>query len=403
MRRSFLLVRKAAVLLLAAGLCLCTSKQLHAYTAYEKVRTLAATVRKVCTITAWHYSGGYWMAENGSGEPRVRIEDTAVKKYGFPKALSQSISADWTIKVPEEVRKARRDGAVIVTDVPESGSCYSSIRSRVYGGEELRIRAEPIIHVSGKSLKDYVPGVRAEIPLISIEYGRNLYALYGKGLKGSTAPGAFSASRPSAVFEPYIHPSMIKNALGTLTDDGYVYAGGRSMPSKGLSVGLLTLIRGGAVGVQFEIPITVYFYAETLVQVTRDAQTAVPQDTLQPETVTEEDLPAEAPQETTAEEGTEPPSGPADETASDPETPPGPEKPQTVSQDPAEKPQTAPTSPAEEPQTPQDPAKKPVQPDTGRTPESPAAEPPAPEKPADPPGQEPPKPVLPEYRIHRAY
>ena len=391
MRRSFLLVRKAAVLLLAAVLCLCTAKQLHAYTAYEKVRTPTATVRKVCTITAWHYSGGYWMADNGSGEPRVRIEDTAVKKYGFPKALSQSISADWTIKVPEEVRLARRDGAVIVTDVPENGSCYSSIRSRVYGGEELRIRAEPIIHVSGKSLKDYVPGVRAEIPLISIEYGRNLYALYGKGLKGSTAPGAFSASRPSTVFEPYIHPSMIKNALGTLTDDGYVYAGGRSMPSKGLSVGLLTLIRGGAVGVQFEIPITVYFYAETLVQVTRDAQTAVPQDTLQPETVTEEgpaqqpglkdELPAEAPQETPAEEGTEPPSGPADETASDPETPPGPEK----------------------PQTPQDPAKKPVQPDTGRTQESPAEEPPAPEKPADPPGQEPPKPVLPEYRIHRAY
>ena len=389
MRRSFLLVRKAAVLLLAAGLCLCTAKQLHAYTAYEKVRTLVATVRKVCTITAWHYSGGYWMADNGSGEPRVRIEDTAVKKYGFPRALSQSISADWTIKVPEEVRKARRDGAVIVTDVPENGSCYSSIRSRVYGGEELRIRAEPIIHVSGKSLKDYVPGVRAEIPLISIEYGRNLYALYGKGLKGSTAPGAFSASRPSAVFEPYIHPSMIKNALGTLTDDGYVYAGGRSMPSKGLSVGLLTLIKGGAVGVQFEIPITVYFYAETLVQVMRDAETAVPQDTLRPETVTEE--------------GTEPPSGPADETASDPETPPGPKKPQTVSQDPAEKPQTAPTSPAEEPQTPQGPAKKPVQPDIGRTPESPAEEPPAPEKPADPPGPEPPKPVLPEYRIHRAY
>ena len=396
MKRSFLLVRKAAVLLLAAVLCLCTAKQLHAYTAYEKVRTLTATVRKVCTITAWHYSGGYWMADNGSGEPRVRIEDTAVKKYGFPKGLSQSISADWTIKVPEEVRKARRDGAVIVTDVPENGSCYSSIRSRVYGGEELRIRAEPIIHVSGKSLKDYVPGVRAEIPLISIEYGRNLYALYGKGLKGSTAPGAFSASRPSTVFEPYIHPSMIKNALGTLTDDGYVYAGGRSMPSKGLSVGLLTLIKGGAVGVQFEIPITVYFYAETLVQVIRDAQTAVPQDTLQPETVTEEELPAEDPEPARpAEEApqTEPPSGPADETASDPETPPGPEKPQTVSQDPAEKPQTAPTSPA----------KKPVQPDTGRTPESPAAKPPAPEKPADPPGPEPPKPVLPEYRIHRAY
>ncbi len=395
MKRSFLLVRKAAVLLLAAVLCLCTAKQLHAYTAYEKVRTLTATVRKVCTITAWHYSGGYWMADNGSGEPRVRIEDTAVKKYGFPKALSQSISADWTIKVPEEVRLARRDGAVIVTDVPENGSCYSSIRSRVYGGEELRIRAEPIIHVSGKSLKDYVPGVRAEIPLISIEYGRNLYALYGKGLKGSTAPGAFSATRPSTVFEPYIHPSMIKNALGTLTDDGYVYAGGRSMPSKGLSVGLLTLIKGGAVGVQFEIPITVYFYAETLVQVIRDAETAVPQDTLQPETVTEEELPAEDPEPARpAEEApqTEPPSGPADETASDPETPPGPEKPQT-----------APTSPAEEPQTPQDPAKKPVQPDTGRTPESPAAEPPAPEKPADPPLPEPPKPVLPEYRIHRAY
>ena len=395
MKRSFLLVRKAAVLLLAAVLCLCTAKQLHAYTAYEKVRTLTATVRKVCTITAWHYSGGYWMADNGSGEPRVRIEDNAVKKYGFPKALSQSISADWTIKVPEEVRKARRDGAVIVTDVPENGRCYSSIRSRVYGGEELRIRAEPIIHVSGKSLKDYVPGVRAEIPLISIEYGRNLYALYGKGLKGSTAPGAFSASRPSTVFEPYIHPSMIKNALGTLTDDGYVYAGGRSMPSKGLSVGLLTLIKGGAVGVQFEIPITVYFYAETLVQVMRDAQTAVPQDTLQPETVTEEELPAEDPEPARpAEEApqTEPPSGPADETASDPETPPGPEKPQT-----------APTSPAEEPQTPQGPAKKPVQPDTGRTPESPAEEPPAPEKPADPPLTEPPKPVLPEYRIHRAY
>ena len=346
------------MLLLAAGLCLCTAKQLHAYTAYEKVRTLTATVRKVCTITAWHYSGGYWMADNGSGEPRVRIEDTAVKKYGFPKALSQSISADWTIKVPEEVRLARRDGAVIVTDVPESGSCYSSIRSRVYGGEELRIRAEPIIHVSGKSLKDYVPGVRAEIPLISIEYGRNLYALYGKGLKGSTAPGAFSASRPSTVFEPYIHPSMIKNALGTLTDDGYVYAGGRSMPSKDLSVGLLTLIKGGAVGVQFEIPITVYFYAETLVQVMRDAQTAVPQDTLQPEIVTEEELPAEDPE---------------------------------------------PARPVEEPQTPQSPAKKPVQPDTGRTQESSAEEPPAPEKPADPPGPEPPKPVLPEYRIHRAY
>ena len=358
MKRSFLHVRKAAVLLLAAGLCLCTAKQLHAYTAYEKVRTLTATVRKVCTITAWHYSGGYWMADNGSGEPRVRIEDTAVKKYGFPKALSQSISADWTIKVPEEVRLARRDGAVIVTDVPESGSCYSSIRSRVYGGEELRIRAEPIIHVSGKSLKDYVPGVRAEIPLISIEYGRNLYALYGKGLKGSTAPGAFSASRPSTVFEPYIHPSMIKNALGTLTDDGYVYAGGRSMPSKDLSVGLLTLIKGGAVGVQFEIPITVYFYAETLVQVMRDAQTAVPQDTLQPEIVTEEELPAEDPE---------------------------------------------PARPVEEPQTPQSPAKKPVQPDTGRTQESSAEEPPAPEKPADPPGPEPPKPVLPEYRIHRAY
>ncbi|MBQ6670928.1 MAG: hypothetical protein IJM80_04800 [Firmicutes bacterium] len=375
MKRSFLLVRKAAVLLLAAVLCLCTAKQLHAYTAYEKVRTLTATVRKVCTITAWHYSGGYWMADNGSGEPRVRIEDTAVKKYGFPKALSQSISADWTIKVPEEVRLARRDGAVIVTDVPENGSCYSSIRSRVYGGEELRIRAEPIIHVSGKSLKDYVPGVRAEIPLISIEYGRNLYALYGKGLKGSTAPGAFSASRPSTVFEPYIHPSMIKNALGTLTDDGYVYAGGRSLPSKGLSVGLLTLIKGGAVGVQFEIPITVYFYAETLVQVIRDAETAVPQDTLQPETVTEEELPAEDPEPARpAEEApqTEPPSEPADETASDPETPQGP-------------------------------AKKPVQPDTGRTPESPAAEPPAPEKPADPPLPEPPKPVLPEYRIHRAY
>ena len=390
MKRSFLLVRKAAVLLLAAGLCLCTAKQLHAYTAYEKVRTLTATVRKVCTITAWHYSGGYWMADNGSGEPRVRIEDNAVKKYGFPKALSQSISADWAIKVPEEVRKARRDGAVIVTDVPKNGSCYSSIRSRVYGGEELRIRAEPIIHVSGKSLKDYVPGVRAEIPLISIEYGRNLYALYGKGLKGSTAPGAFSASRPSTVFEPYIHPSMIKNALGTLTDDGYVYAGGRSMPSKGLSVGLLTLIKGGAVGVQFEIPITVYFYAETLVQVIRDAETAVPQDTLQPETVTEKELPAEDPEPARpAEEApqTEPPSGPADETASDPETSPGPEKPQT-----------APTSPAEEPQTPQGPAKKPVQPDTGRTPESPA-----PEKPADPPGPEPPKPVLPEYLIHRAY
>ena len=239
--------------------------------------------------------------------------------------------------------------------------------------------------------------MRAEIPLISIEYGRNLYALYGKGLKGSTAPGAFSASRPSTVFEPYIHPSMIKNALGTLTDDGYVYAGGRSMPSKGLSVGLLTLIKGGAVGVQIEIPITVYFYAETLVQVTRDAQTAVPQDTLQPGAVTEEgpaqqpglkdELPAEAPQETPAEEGTEPPSGPADETASDPE-----------------KPQTAPTSPAEEPQTvSQDPAKKPVQPDTGRTQERPAEEPPAPEKPADPPRPEPLKPVLPEYRIHRAY
>ncbi|MBR5731230.1 MAG: hypothetical protein IKX89_04735 [Firmicutes bacterium] len=267
-------VLTASVLL---AVCLCPAGA-HAYTTYEVVRTLAATVRQVCTITAWHYSGGYWMADNGSGTPRVRIPDDAVSRLGFAAALSERVSASWRIKVPEAVQEARRNGAVITTDVPERGQYYSSIRARVQGGEEIRIDAAPVINVCSRSLKDYVPGIRADIPLVSREDGRNLYALYGKGLKGATAQGAYSESQPYRVYEPYIHPTMIKNSIGTLVSDGSVYVGGKAMPSKGLSVGLLTLIRGGAVGVQFDIPITVYFYAETLIPTVHESTAPILQD-----------------------------------------------------------------------------------------------------------------------------
>ena len=278
MKRSLFIAGTGRFILLLPvllALSLCPAARAHAYTTYEVTRTLVAAVHQTCTITAWHYSGGYWIADSGSGSPRVRIPDKTVSSLGFAATLSESIYAKWTIKVPEEVQKARRNGAVIVTDVPERGQYYSSIQVLINGASELRINAVPIIRICSRSLKDYVPGIRADIPLVSREHGRNLYALYGKGLKGTTAPGAYSESQPYRIYEPYIHPTMIKNAIGTLAAGGSVYAGGKTMPSKGLSVGFLTLIKGGAVGVQFEIPITVYFYEETLVPVTHE--TAVPE------------------------------------------------------------------------------------------------------------------------------
>lgn len=235
-----------------------------AYSYYETGLEYLGSTSALYSLELKHYSGGYWMVQNGpSGQ--IKIYDSQLGEAGICGFLNATQYASWTVPLPYAASNAAAQGRKILANIKSDTDRYSGAYSSAVSNGRVTVCARPIFHVStAATLNSFVRGIRVTIPLVSSGYGRNTYSIYGLNCYGLPGYGAFSERQPEQVYSPFIHPSQIANSLGWFKSGSTINIRGSAISSVGHTIGLLTLANGGAVGLQFDFPITVDFYEETV-------------------------------------------------------------------------------------------------------------------------------------------
>ena len=253
-------IRQAAIVFAAVLLCLLPAPA-SAYYYYEPYEETVAVIDMSFSLELWHYSGGYWQGSDVNGR-EIRISDRQIDSAALCGYLNSTQYACWTGQLPYAAALELQNGTAVRVSVEGRQDLYSGAIGRVVGTGSFEIQVQPVFHVaSNATLNSFVSGIRVTIPLVSSAYGCNLYSLYGLSGFGVISPGLFLQSDPGRQVEPYMHPSMISGSLGVLRPGYTILAGGSVTTSDGWSVGLLTLPRGGAVGLRFDFPVRIVFTA----------------------------------------------------------------------------------------------------------------------------------------------
>ena len=282
--------RKAALSLAMRKTCLCGAIAAvllflpcpaHAYSYYETEQVSLGSVSGRYSLELWHHSGGYWQVNSGAGK-LIKVRDRLIEQAGIVGYLNATQVAKWSLALPENVRTALKEGRKVSAEAESNADLYVGANCMISGSSSVDVYAIPRFHVAtSATLNSFVKGISVTIPLVSSGYGRNIYAIYGLRCAGAPGLGWFSNAQPAKVLEPYIHPSLITNRLGWLKSGAVINIRGEAASTKGLTVGLLTLARGGAVGLHFDFPIKVNFIEEVQHMVTVDDaqnQAEIPED-----------------------------------------------------------------------------------------------------------------------------
>ena len=242
----------------------------HAYSYYETERVPLGSVIGRYSLELWHHSGGYWQVNSGAGK-LIKVRDRLIEQAGIVGYLNATQVAKWSLALPENVRTALKEGRKVTAEAEKNADLYVGASCTISGTGSVDVYAIPRFHVAtSATLNSFVPGISVTIPLVSSGYGRNIYAIYGLRCAGDPGLGWFSNAQPAKVLEPYIHPSLITNKLGWLKSGATINIRGEAVSTKGLTIGLLTLAKGGAVGLHFDFPIKVNFFEEVQRLVTVD-------------------------------------------------------------------------------------------------------------------------------------
>ena len=252
--------RKAALL---AALLLCIiPQQAFAYYYVESYDEDIAVLHQTFRLQLWHYSGGYWKGSDVNSKD-LKISDRQIDAAGICGYLNSTQYVSWTAALPAPVREELRAGTAVTARAEGRSDLYKGTVCRISAAGSFTLYAQPVFHVAtSASLNSFVPGIKVTIPLISTAYGRNLYSLYSLTSRGVTGIGMFRESEPDSIVSPYLHPSIIKDRFGVLRSGYTILAGSQQVRSGGWSVGLMTLMRGGAVGLEFDFPVDIVFSAE---------------------------------------------------------------------------------------------------------------------------------------------
>ena len=256
------LIRQAVAALAAVLMCLLPGSA-HGYQYVESYLEDIAVVHQTFRLQLWHYSGGYWKGTDLAGKD-LQISDRLIDEAGLSGRLTSSQYVNWTGALPSPVRQEILSGSTVEARVEGQNELYNGTLCRI-SGSTFTVYARPVFHVaSNATLSSFVSGIKVTIPLVSTPYGRNLYSLYSLRSRGVIGTGLFRESDPYYIMSPYLHPSQIANRFGTLRPGYTVLAGDAQVSSEGWSVGLMTLMRGGAVGLEFDFPMDIVFSAERL-------------------------------------------------------------------------------------------------------------------------------------------
>ena len=255
------LLRRIYLILAVSAAALFLPCPAHAYSYYETETVLLGSASAFYSLELWHHSGGYWKVPDGTGG-LIKVRDSAIEMAGICGYLNSTQFAKWSVALPEKVKTALKEGRRVTANASDP-NLDKHITCTISGASCVDVYAKPVFHIAtSATLNSYVPGISITIPLVSSNYGRNVYAIYGLLCYGEPGLGYFSNAQPGKVITPLIHPSQITNRLGWLKSGETINVHGEAVSTAGHTVGLLTLAKGGAVGLHFDFPITVYFYEE---------------------------------------------------------------------------------------------------------------------------------------------
>ena len=250
-----------AVAALASVLLCLFPRIASAYYYYEPYEEVIAVIDRTFSLELWHYSGGYWLGTDINGRD-ISISDRQIDAAALTGYLNATQYVCWSGQLPDAAIHELQSGGYVRVSVEGRSDLYSGAVGRTIGTSSFEIQVQPVFHVApNATLNSFVSGIRVTIPLVSTAYGCNLYSLYGLSGFGTTGPGRFLQSDPGRQVWPYMHPSIISGSLGFLKHGYTIIAGGAQTASDGWSVGLLTLARGGAVGLHFDFPFRIVFTA----------------------------------------------------------------------------------------------------------------------------------------------
>ena len=258
--KKLIVFRRAAAVL--ASVLLCFLPRTASADWYDEPREeVLAFIDRTFSVELWHYSGGYWQGQDVNGR-EIRISDRQIDSAALTGYLNATQYVCWTGQLPDAALLEVQSGGRVRVSVEGRDNLYSGAVGRTLGTYGFEIQVQPVFHVAANAtLNSFVPGICVTIPLVSSAYGCNLYSLYGFSGLGVISPGLFLQSDPGRQVAPYMHPSLISGSLGILKGGYTISAGGVQTSSDGWSVGLLTLSRGGAVGLRFDFPVRIVFTA----------------------------------------------------------------------------------------------------------------------------------------------
>jgi len=241
---------------------------------------LLYTARLTQQLPMWHYSGGYWIIGSGAGAKRV-ADKTVDSSGGLQAYLTDHYTEfSFSITLPSKVRQALQEGANVRAAVESRGNApwteifddetYVVTEGLSTNGDKYSFTLRPRFNLDAQyTYEDFVDGLHNAIPLIHYRFGENLASIFSLSTSGGTkytavqTNGWFDEGSPDTVHTPYLHPSMIKDKSGALTDDGVISLNGKNVSTKGLSVGNQTFAQNGATGIMWTWSINVSFYKST--------------------------------------------------------------------------------------------------------------------------------------------
>ncbi|MBQ3920912.1 MAG: hypothetical protein II689_01615, partial [Firmicutes bacterium] len=227
------------------------------------------SVRLAYTLDLWHYSGNYWSVGN-AGSVQIRVSDAVMDAYGGVAAYLNATTdrASFSVDVPQDIKDFIAGGGSVRASVE---GIYGSDLNMLFDMSSLVVSENSedrytfsvdaiFATVRGQDFSDFVSNLQKSIPLIDLDYGSNIYAIYGNGLKGTQASGIFDDDAPHVPCSPYLHPSDIADTSGALKSGNEVMIGSHVRASDGYSVGSGTFAGAGACGLSFRYYLDLVFY-----------------------------------------------------------------------------------------------------------------------------------------------
>ncbi len=206
----------------------------------------------------WHYSGGYWQAGVG-GIYDFQISDASLgMAMGIDDFISANCMVDMAFPLTKEISDAISEGYALssvgvrhdtlhLADLVDESQGYMGYLD----SDTFHLYFYPRLCYSSYTFDDFVSGLGVTIPLISDEYGYNMYSIFS-GSKGlGQGNGCFWDDDPFTIKSSFIHPEMIKNYTGYFSDGYTINIAGSTYPSSGYRIGYGTFAAGGAVGLYF--------------------------------------------------------------------------------------------------------------------------------------------------------